>query len=109
LVLQANAKTPAVLLLNDRTGDGWSVSVDQKLAALLRCNYIMRGVFVPPGQHTVEFRFQAPLKFLYISVTAFALGLLLGGYVIYMHFWGEPEPPVKPPGKQTPPTPKKAP
>jgi uncharacterized membrane protein YfhO len=83
--------------------------VDDKPAEILRCNYIMRGVFLPPGQHTVEFRFRPPLKYLYISVTAFVIGLLLGGYVIYMRFWGETEPPVKPPAKQAPPNPRKAP
>ncbi len=102
LILQANAKTPAVVLLNDRSGEGWSVTVDQKPAQLLRCNYIMRGVFVPPGLHTVEFRFRAELKFLYISTTAFVIGVLLGGYVICVHFWGES------PEKQNQPAPKKA-
>jgi hypothetical protein len=81
--LQAEAKTPAVLLLNDRTADYWNVWVDQKPASVLRCNYIMRGVFVPSGQHTIEFRFQPPLHWLYVSVAAFAIGILLVGYVVF--------------------------
>ncbi|MGO8700468.1 MAG: hypothetical protein ACLQVY_22495 [Limisphaerales bacterium] len=85
MVLQADAKTPAVLLLNNRTGSGWSVWVDQKPAEVLRCNYVMRGVFLPPGNHTVEFRFKAPLKYLYISLAATAMGLLLSGYVIRLN------------------------
>ena len=83
VTLQADAKTPAVLLLNDRTGDYWKVWVDQKPAGILRCNYIMRGVFVPPGRHTIEFRFRAPLQWLYVSVSAFAIGVLLVGYVVF--------------------------
>ncbi len=86
VVLQADAKTPAVLLLNDRTGDWWRVWVDQKPAALLRCNYIMQGVFIPAGQHTIDFRFQPPLKYLYLSVAGLVLGVLLGGYVVFNHF-----------------------
>jgi hypothetical protein len=82
VALQADAKTPAVLLLNDRTGEFWNVWVDGKPASVLRCNYIMRGVFVPPGQHTIEFRFQPPLAWLYVSVASFAIGVLLAGYVI---------------------------
>jgi hypothetical protein len=104
LAVETNSKTSAVLLLNDRTGQDWTVSVDQKPAELLRCNYIMRGVFVPPGAHTVEFRFQPPLKFLYISVAAFGLGILLASYVIYTRFWGEPEPPFRTPEKWNGPT-----
>jgi len=83
LILQANAKTPAVLLLNDRTSAGWKVWVDHKPAELLRCNYIMRGVFLPPGEHTVEFRFRAPLKYLYTSLTALAIGFILAGYITH--------------------------
>jgi hypothetical protein len=91
LVLEADAKTPAVLLLNDRTGDFWNVWVDQKPATMLRCNYIMRGVFVPVGRHTVEFRYQPPLKLLYVTLSAFALGILLAGYVIVTNRRREPE------------------
>jgi len=81
--LQADAKTPAILLLNDRTGEYWKVWVDDKPATMLRCNYIMRGVLVPPGPHTIEFRFRAPLAWLYVSMSAFATGALLVGYVIF--------------------------
>jgi hypothetical protein len=93
LVLEADAKTPAVLLLNDRTGDFWNVWVDKVPGVVLRCNDIMRGVFVPPGRHTVEFRYQPPLKLLFISLTAFGLGILLAGFVIVTHFRRKPETP----------------
>jgi uncharacterized membrane protein YfhO len=83
---------PAVLLLNDRIGDYWNVWVDQKPASVLRCNYIMRGVFMPPGRHIIEFRFQAPLQWLYVSVSAFAIGIVLVGYVVFTRFRRSPEP-----------------
>jgi hypothetical protein len=86
LTLEADAKTPAVLLLNDRTGEFWNVWVDQKPGSVLLCNDIMRGVFVPPGHHTIEFRYQPPLKLLCISLTAFGLGILLAGFVIVTRF-----------------------
>jgi hypothetical protein len=91
LVMEADAKTPAVLLLNDRTGDNWNVWVDQKPGAVLRCNYIMRGVFVPSGHHTVEFRYQPPVKLVYLSLAAFGVGIFLGGFVIVAHFRRNPE------------------
>lgn len=96
VTLQADAKTPSVLLLNDRTGDYWKVSVDQKPASVLRCNYIMRGVFVPPGRHTIEFRFRAPLQWLYVSGSAFAFGVLLVGYVLVTRFRRAPGTPAAP-------------
>jgi hypothetical protein len=82
LVLRADAKTDAILLLNDRTGDFWNVWIDQKPGTILRCNYIMRGVKLTPGPHAVEFRYQPPRRMLYVSLGAFAGGILLGGYVI---------------------------
>jgi hypothetical protein len=91
LILEVDAKTPAVLLLNDRTGDFWNVWVDQKPGSVLRCNYIMRGVFVPAGHHIVEFRYQPPLKLLFVSLAAFGLGILLAGVVIVTHFTRQPE------------------
>jgi hypothetical protein len=91
VILQAEAKMPSVLLLNDHTGDYWNVWIDQKPAATLRCNYIMQGTFVPPGRHAIEFRYQPPQKLLYTSLAAFALGLLLGGYVFVAHFVRRPQ------------------
>jgi hypothetical protein len=41
----------------------------------------MRGVFVPAGEHTVEFCYRAPLQWLYVSASAVVIGLLLVGYV----------------------------
>ena len=80
--LEADAKTPAVLLLNDRTGPDWRVLIDGKVAPVLRCNYIMRGVYLTPGRHKVEFLFKPPLKTLYISVSAIVVGIILAGYLI---------------------------
>jgi hypothetical protein len=91
VLLKADAKTPAVLLLNDRSGDYWTVKVDDKPAAVLRCNYTMRGVFVPQGQHTIEFHFRAPMQWLYVSSLAFAFGLGLVGYVLVGQFGKKPD------------------
>lgn len=60
IVLKTQARSASVLLLNDRFDPQWTVTVDDKPATLLRCNYIMRGVQVPGGNHVVRFRFQTP-------------------------------------------------
>ena len=88
--LHANAKTPAVLLFNDRFAPEWKASVDQKPCTLLRCNYIMRGVFLEPGEHTVEFRFRPPLTTLCLSLGGWAAGLLLAGYLLVSRRSGKP-------------------
>ncbi len=56
VMLNAHVATASVLLLNDRYDPNWKVQVDGKPAPLLRCNYLMRGVYLTPGEHKVEFR-----------------------------------------------------
>ena len=77
--LKATATAPSMLLLNDQFDRDWSVTVDGQPATLLRCNYLMRGVQVPPGAHTVVFQFQPSLTGMKITLGAFALGLVLCG------------------------------
>ena len=80
--LNAEVAAPSVLLLNDRHDPYWSVTIDGRPEPLLRCNYIMRGVYLTPGKHRVEFRFRPPLTAFYISLTGLAAGVLLCGYVV---------------------------
>jgi hypothetical protein len=81
IVFSAQADAPAVLLLNDRFDSHWRVLVDGKPAELLRCNFIMRGVYLPPGQHTVELKFSLPNGPFYVTLTAIVVGLCLVGYL----------------------------
>jgi hypothetical protein len=82
IVFTAHAAAPSVLLLNDRFDPDWRVTVDGRPAELLRCNYLMRGVAVPPGAHEVEFDFSVPHKSLYVTLSALGLGILLGGILL---------------------------
>jgi len=77
IVFTANAANPSVLLLNDKYDRNWQVTVDGKLAELLRCNYIMRGVYLPAGEHTIEFQFILPNKALKITLSAVMAGIIL--------------------------------
>jgi hypothetical protein len=90
--LKASARTPAVHLYNDRFADEWRVWVDGKESPLLRCNYIMRGVFLSAGEHAVEFRFRPSVTPLYITLFAFAVGILLAGWLIWSRFAAKPPP-----------------
>ncbi len=84
IVFDANCDTASVLLLNDKFDPDWHVTVDGKPAELLRCNFIMRGVYLMPGAHTVEFRFSVPNRPLYVSVAAVAIGIVLSGMLIFL-------------------------
>jgi hypothetical protein len=84
IALKANAPAPSVLLLNDKYDANWKVLVDGRPAPLLRCNFVMRGVQLPAGDHAVEFRYEPPLKMLYVSLAATAMLAALLGYVIWV-------------------------
>ena len=84
IVFAANATAPSVLLLNDKFDPQWNVTVDGQPAELLRCNFIMRGVYLPTaGAHTVEFNFTLPHRPLYVTLTAIGFGLVLCGFLFY--------------------------
>jgi hypothetical protein len=78
------AATPTVLLLNDQYDTHWRVTVDDKPAPLLRANFIMRGVYLPTGEHSVEFQFSLPVKPLYVTLSAMILGVLLCGFLVVL-------------------------
>ena len=77
IVFAARATAPSVLLLNDKYDPNWRVTVDGKPAELLRCNFLMRGVYLEPGAHTVTFDFSLPNKPLYVTLAAIGVGVLL--------------------------------
>jgi hypothetical protein len=81
IFLKANASSPSILLLNDRYDPNWKVTVDGKPATLLHANYLMRGVQLELGAHTVEFRFAPPVKLFYVSLSAIIIGIALLGFL----------------------------
>lgn len=77
IILDAQVAAPAVLLLNDKFDPNWRVMVNGQPAQLLRCNFLMRGVALPPGSHTVEFYFSLPSRPMQITSAAFGVGIIL--------------------------------
>lgn len=99
--LEASAAAPSVLLLNDKHSPNWKVTVDGQPAALLRCNYLMRGVSVPAGRHTIEFRYEPPVTGLYVTTAAMVCALFLLCLVVFTR-QAESAPPVAKPAVPPP-------
>jgi hypothetical protein len=83
IVLAAQADKPSILLLNDKWDPDWHVYVDNQPAPLLHCNFIMRGVSLAPGSHTVEFRFEEPHGPLDVTLLTMFAGFFMCGYLFY--------------------------
>jgi hypothetical protein len=100
---------------------GWQAFIDDKPVDHVRVNYLLRGLKVPEGKHTIDFRFK-PVKIQqYITISRAASGLLmvaLLGMIGWMGFNfyknpGEPNPfpsaperPVSPVSRDAKPAPK---
>lgn len=54
IVISANMRTSGLVVIGDRYDPGWKARVDGQEIDLLRVNYLLRGVFVPEGQHQIE-------------------------------------------------------
>jgi hypothetical protein len=73
--VEAETDVPALLVLNDANYPGWKAYVNGEPAPMVTANYLFRGVFVPAGRSTVEFRYQ-PASFRAggaISIAALAI------------------------------------
>jgi hypothetical protein len=55
--VKVRAASEGYLLLGDTYYPGWEVTVDGQRARLLRANLMFRAVHLPPGEHTVLFRY----------------------------------------------------
>ena len=72
VVVQAETQAPAILVLSDAYYPGWKAFMDGSPTELFPVDYAFRGVSVPPGPHTIEYRYD-PLSFrlgLAISIMA---------------------------------------
>lgn len=71
----ASGSRPGLLILADLFYPGWRAELDGQPVEILRVNYVLRGIALPPGEHRVVFRF-APTS-LYTG-----LGMTLAGLVV---------------------------
>jgi hypothetical protein len=81
VVIDAASDAAGVLVVSEAHYPGWSATVDGRATPLLRADYALRGVALPPGRHRVELRYHA-------RPTRVGLGLsllaLLGMGLLYL-------------------------
>jgi uncharacterized membrane protein YfhO len=56
---ETNASTPQFAVLSEvYYKAGWNAYIDGQLTDYAKVNYILRGISVPTGKHTIEFKFE---------------------------------------------------
>lgn len=75
IVVEAAAPSNALLVLGEKYYKGWKATVDGTSVEIVPVNHILRGVYLTPGKHRVEFVFD-PIPFKigkYLTLGSFAL------------------------------------
>jgi hypothetical protein len=58
IVANAQMETPGLMVLADSWNAGWRAYLNGRSVRILRTNYAVRGVVLPAGSATIEFRYQ---------------------------------------------------
>ncbi len=78
IIIAIDTDQPGYLVLPDAYYPGWQATVDGQPAPIWRANYAFRAVYVPAGEHTVQFVFDPMIWKVGLAVSGVTLLALLG-------------------------------
>jgi hypothetical protein len=64
---------------------GWKAYVNDNEVPIIRVNYLLRGIFVPAGDNTIEFRFE-PASYKYGKILSYLGSLLIIALIVVYFF-----------------------
>jgi hypothetical protein len=77
IVVSLDMETPGLLVLSDLWNSGWNAYLNDELQPILQTNHALRGVVVPKGKASLEFRYEPLSVVLAARVSALACGILV--------------------------------
>jgi len=60
LAIATNSQKQQLLVVSEVFYDEWHAYVDGKEVPMIKTDFVLRGVSVPAGKHTVEFKYSSP-------------------------------------------------
>lgn len=84
LTYKYSSATPSLVVFSEvYFPDGWSVKVDGHEAEYFAADYILRGMQLPAGEHTIEWSFRAP----HWSAISTAMGVCAAVVLLWVVLW----------------------
>jgi hypothetical protein len=85
LKIDTEAERPSFLIVSEVNYPGWKAQIDGVEVPIYQTNYLLRGVALPAGKHTIVMEYKAPAfwKGVYVSGLTFfiVIALAIYGYV----------------------------
>jgi len=75
--LDINIPESGFVVFSSKFDRNWKATVDEKPVPTYPVNYLLTGVFVPAGRHTLEFFYRPPMIFYYITILTLMSGVLI--------------------------------
>lgn len=78
IVLRATPRRARLAVVGESWAPHWRATVDGQPAPIYRVNYVLQGVVVPPGEHTIRFVYDPPSFRWGVGISLAALAAWLG-------------------------------
>jgi hypothetical protein len=78
LLIETNAPTATVLVVSEIFYPGWVATVDGQAARIDIADYLLRGMALPAGRHTIEMRYTAPAARTGAIISTLTLCVIVG-------------------------------
>ena len=96
LVYKYSTRVPGIIIFSEiYYPKGWNAYLDGKIAPFFRADYVLRGMQVPEGNHTIEFKFEPTIYFTgekISGISSIILVLLIIGSLFYYYRKGPKTP-----------------
>jgi hypothetical protein len=82
IVASVTMETPGLVILTDRWDKGWRAYLNGRRVPILHADYVLRGVAVPAGAATLEFRYEPGVFVVGLWLAGGAMASLAGLWIV---------------------------